>query len=62
MDESESKSVHGMDISMNTNKVKDTKDEETLVMDNSNIEAIKALGCFKLFKCGEKSFNNLNAT
>ena len=31
-----------MDISVNTNKVKDKKDEETSVTDNSKIEIIKA--------------------
>ena len=38
-----------MDISVNMNKVKDTKDEETSVTDNSKIELIKAMGYFKLF-------------
>ena len=49
MDEIESKIVHEMDISVNMNKVKDTKDEETSVTDNSKIEVIKAMGYFKLF-------------
>ena len=42
-----------MDISVNTNKVKDTKDEEHSVTDNSNIEVINTLGNFKLFECGK---------
>ena len=59
-DKIEPKSVHKMDIIMNTNKVKDTKDEEPLVTDNSNIEVIKAPGYFKLFECGKMFFNNLD--
>ena len=31
-------------------KVKDTKDEEPLVMDSTNIEVIKVPGNFKLFE------------
>ena len=46
---------------MNKTKVKDTKYEEPLVTDNSKIEVIKALGYFKLFECGKKFFNNLDA-
>ena len=47
---------------MNTIKVKDTKDEEPLVTDNSKIEVIKDPGYSKLFECGKKFFNNLDAT
>ena len=44
---------------MNTNKLKDTKDEEPSVIDDSNIEVIKVPGYFKLFEFGKKFFNNL---
>ena len=46
---------------MNTSKVKYTKDEEPLVMDNLNIDAIKATGHLKLFECGKKFSNNMDA-
>ena len=42
-------------MSVNTSKVKDTKDEEPAVTD---IEVIKAPGYFKLFKCGKQFFSN----
>ena len=42
---------------MVNSEVKDTKDE-ALVTDNL---VIKALGHFKLFKCGKTFFNNLDA-
>ena len=45
-------------MSVNTSKVKDTKDEEPAVTD---IEVIKAPGYFKLFKYGKELFNNLDA-
>ena len=48
-----------MDTSVNTSKVKDTQDEEPAVTD---IEVIKAPGCFKLLKSGKEFFNNLDAT
>ena len=51
-----------MDISVNTNKAKDKKDEEPPVTDNSNIEVIKAPGYFKIFECGKMFFNNLDST
>ena len=47
---------------MNMSKVKYTKGEESIFMDNSKIEAIKAQGYFKLFECGKKIFYNLDAT
>ena len=50
-----------MGISVNMNKVKDTKDEEPPVRDNSNIEVIKAPGYFKPFECGKTFFKNLDA-
>ena len=59
MDKSESKSIHEMDISVNTSKVKDTKDEKSAATD---IELIKAPGYFKLFESGKEFFNNLDAT
>ena len=61
-DEIESKSVHEMDISVNTNKAKYTKDEEPPVTDNYNIEVIKAPGYFKIFECRKMFFNNLDST
>ena len=39
-----------MDISVDTKKVKYTKDEEPLFTDNSNIGLIKAPVYFKLFE------------
>ena len=33
-----------------------------MVTDNSKIEVIKVLGYFKLFKCGKKFFEKLDAT
>ena len=42
-DKIDSKSVHEMDISVNMNKVKYTKDEEPLVIDHYNIELIKVM-------------------
>ena len=51
-----------MDISVNTKKVKGTKDEEPSVTDNSKIGAIKVPGYFKLFKCSKKLFKNLDVT
>ena len=48
MDKSESKRAHEMDISANTNKLKDTRDEPS-VTDNSNVEVIQAPEYFKLF-------------
>ena len=57
-DKSESKIVH----KLYTRNVKDAKDEEPLVTDNSKIEVIKAPGYFKLFKCGKKFFNNMYTT
>ena len=60
-DDSESKSVHKMDIIVNTKKLKDAKYEEPSVADNSNIKLIKAPGCFKLLKCVKMLFNNLYA-
>ena len=51
-----------MDIRVNTNKVKDTKDEEPLFADNSNIEVITEPGYFKLFDYGKTFFNNLDTT
>ena len=65
MDKSKSKITNKVDTSvvdlnkMNTGKVKYAKDEEPLVMDNSNI---KVLGYFKLFKCSKSVFNTLEAT
>ena len=56
------KNNHGMDISVNAKKVKDTKDEEHSVTNNSNIEVIKAPGYFKIFKCGKTFLNKLEAT
>ena len=47
-----------MYISVNTSKVKDTKDKEPSVMD---IQLINALGHFKLFKCRQEFLNNLDA-
>ena len=61
MDKNESKSVQKMDISVNTNKVKDKKDEKPSVTDNPNIEVIKAPGDFKPFECSRMLFNNLDA-
>ena len=61
-DESESEIIHEMDIRVNTNKVKDTKDEEPLFADNSNIEVITEPGYFKLFDYGKTFFNNLDTT
>ena len=49
MDEIESKTVQEMDIIVNANKVKNTKDEEPAVTNNSKIEVIKTPGYFKLF-------------
>ena len=57
-DKSESKSIDEMYISVNTSKVKDTKDKEPSVMD---IQLINALGHFKLFKCRQEFLNNLDA-
>ena len=48
MDKSKSKRAHEMDISANTNKLKDTRDEPS-VTDNSNVEVIQAPEYFKLF-------------
>ena len=48
-----------MNISVNTKKLKDTKDEEPVVTD---IEIFKAPGHFKLFECSKESFNNLDST
>ena len=62
------KRVYKVDMStfdantVNTRKVKYTRDEELLVTDNYKIEVIKAPGCFKLFKCGKKFFDNLDVT
>ena len=39
-----------MDISVNTRKLKDTKDEEPVAAD---IELINAPGYFRLFECGK---------
>ena len=50
-----------MDISVNTNKVKDKKDEKPSVTDNPNIEVIKAPGDFKLFECSKMLFKNMDA-
>ena len=58
-DDRESKSVHEMDISVNTSKVKATKDEELVVTD---IEVIKDPGYSKLFDCGKEFINNLDVT
>ena len=56
-DKSESKGVTIERCYMVNSEVKDTKDE-ALVTDNL---VIKALGHFKLFKCGKTFFNNLDA-
>ena len=58
MNKRKPKSVHEMDMSVNTSEVKYTKDEEPSVMD---ILLIKAPGYFKLFECGKEFFNNLDA-
>ena len=59
-DKSKSKRVH---ISVNTSEVKDAMDEtkygESLVTDNSDINVPIY---FKLFECGKKFLNNLDAT
>ena len=47
------------DNKVNTLKVKNTRDEEPSVMENSDI---KALGYFKLFECGKTFFKNMHAT
>ena len=56
MDKSESKSIHDMDISVNTSEVKYAKDGEPAVMD---IGVIKVPGYFKLFNFHKEFFNNL---
>ena len=60
LEKSESKSVH---IRVNTSEVKDamneTKDEEPSVTDNS---VINVPIYFKIFECGKKFLNNLDAT
>ena len=43
-----------MDIRVNTKKVKDTRDEEYLVTDNSKFEVIKTQGYFELLECSKK--------
>ena len=53
------KIIHKMGISVNTRKVKETKDGEPAVM---NDEVIKAPGHFKLFDYGKELFNNMNTT
>ena len=67
MNESESKRVNASASStdksksqsvreMNKRKVKDTKDEQPLVTDNSKIDVIETPGYFKLFDC-DKMFS-----
>ena len=51
-----------MDIIVNINKIKHTKDEEPSVMDNYNNEVIKAPDYFKLFRCNKKFFNYQDGT
>ena len=55
-DKSESKSIHEMNISVNTNEVKYSKDEVPTVMD---IGVIKVPGYFKLCNFHKEFFNNL---
>ena len=43
-----------MGIRVNTKKVKDTRDEEYLVTDNSKFEVIKTQGYFELLECSKK--------
>ena len=54
--DSKSKSVHKMDISFNTSKVKYTKDEEP---SNTDILLIYAPVYSKLFKCRKEFLNDL---
>ena len=56
MEETESKCVNEMDISVNTSEVKDTNYEEHVVTD---IEVIKATVYFRLFDSGKELCNNL---
>ena len=58
MDNTKSKIICDMDISVNASELKDTMDK-ILVTDNSSI---KAPGYFKLFKYGEELLNKLDAT
>ena len=46
-----------MGISVNTIKVKYTEDKPMVIYNS----VLKALGYFKLFKCGEEFFNNMDA-
>ena len=57
VDNIESKSIHKMDISEDTSKVKDTKNEESPVTD---ISLIKETEYFKLLNCSKQVFNNLD--
>ena len=57
VDNSESKSIHKMDISEDMSKVKDTKNEE---LSFTNIYSINAKGYFKLLNCSKQVFNNLD--
>ena len=66
MEKSKSKGVNKLDKSITdvneVNKiiVKNTTEEEPLVMNNSRIKVIKAPDYFKLFKCSKTFFNNLD--
>ena len=59
MDESESKSAHEINISVNKSEVKDTKYEEPPVTYHS---VINSPVYFKMFKCGKELFRKLYVT